>query len=62
MTEPLSDQSSMDFLQHTPDCFWNRAQPSIDGGEGACCTCGAYEHNMLEAMRLAAPDEGRTDA
>lgn len=42
------------MLDHLPGCFWNRAEPSIDGDEGACCTCGTYEHAMLEAMARAA--------
>lgn len=47
------------LIEHVPECFWLRANPSVDGDEGACCNCGAYEENMLVARVAAERDTAR---
>lgn len=38
----------MTIIEHKQDCAWLHANPTVDGDEGACCNCGAYEEAMLE--------------
>jgi hypothetical protein len=44
--------------EHAPDCFWLRANPSVDGDEGACCSCGAY----ADAAHASTQNQEHTDA